>query len=265
MTFNLESLVLPDSQVHPFYTSPFRPIFGDVRRYSAMFGDIIRASIHDRDRVGLSWKTKRSWWVAIRSLIRIVMHDLPPLGLCVAPRYRSMRLRRVHPELGGMEQSSMALPSTSGACPEIRIVGKPLHSLIITRPRCKESPRLTTRPQALHHLNLRFDPILESFQGLSNPHNALLSRPYPSTIPTEHSPDVDVVSTPSPPGPPHPPPSPCTSSTNPPWPAPTPLTPSQPRNFTPSLPPLSQPSSSLPPSLKYRPRPPKDRPPWASH
>ena len=53
----------------PFYTSPFRPIFGDVRRCSAMFGDvrrcsamfgdvrrcsamfgdIIRASIHDRD------------------------------------------------------------------------------------------------------------------------------------------------------------------------------------------------------------------------
>ncbi len=28
MTFNLESLVLPDSQVHPFYTSSFRPILG---------------------------------------------------------------------------------------------------------------------------------------------------------------------------------------------------------------------------------------------
>jgi len=33
--FNLESLVLPDSQVHPFYTPSSRPIFGDggdVRR-----------------------------------------------------------------------------------------------------------------------------------------------------------------------------------------------------------------------------------------
>jgi len=33
--YNLESLVLPDSQVHPFYTPSSRPIFGDggdVRR-----------------------------------------------------------------------------------------------------------------------------------------------------------------------------------------------------------------------------------------
>jgi len=34
--YNLESLVLPDSQVHPFYTPSSRPIFGDVRRCSAM-------------------------------------------------------------------------------------------------------------------------------------------------------------------------------------------------------------------------------------
>ncbi len=108
MTFNLESLVLPDSQVHHFYTSSSRSIFGpsrfefngvsssargsvartieasrDNRRLntysdslvsyyneqgctpfqsimpeistgcllSAMFVDIIRASIHDRDIV----------------------------------------------------------------------------------------------------------------------------------------------------------------------------------------------------------------------
>jgi len=35
--YNLESLVLPDSQVHPFYTPSSRPIFGDVRRCSARF------------------------------------------------------------------------------------------------------------------------------------------------------------------------------------------------------------------------------------
>jgi hypothetical protein len=39
--YNLESLVLPDSQVHPFYTPSTRPIFGDVRRCSTMFGDVI--------------------------------------------------------------------------------------------------------------------------------------------------------------------------------------------------------------------------------
>ncbi len=42
--FNLESLVLPDSQVHPFYTPSSRPIFGDVRRWSAMFDDVRRCS-----------------------------------------------------------------------------------------------------------------------------------------------------------------------------------------------------------------------------
>jgi hypothetical protein len=31
MTFNLESLVLPDSQFHHFYTSSSRPIFGPSR------------------------------------------------------------------------------------------------------------------------------------------------------------------------------------------------------------------------------------------
>ena len=41
---NLESLVLPDSQVHPFYTPSSRPIFGDVRRCSTMFGDVRRCS-----------------------------------------------------------------------------------------------------------------------------------------------------------------------------------------------------------------------------
>ncbi len=38
--YNLESLVLPDSQVHPFYTPSSRPIFGDggdVR----VFGDVM--------------------------------------------------------------------------------------------------------------------------------------------------------------------------------------------------------------------------------
>ncbi len=39
----------------PLSTLPFtpssRPIFGDVRRCSAIFGDIIRASIHDRDTI----------------------------------------------------------------------------------------------------------------------------------------------------------------------------------------------------------------------
>jgi len=38
--FNLESLVLPDSQVHPFYTPSSKPIFGDggdVR----VFGDVM--------------------------------------------------------------------------------------------------------------------------------------------------------------------------------------------------------------------------------
>ena len=44
MTFNLESLVLPDSQVHPFYTPSSRPIFGDVRRCSTMVGDVRRCS-----------------------------------------------------------------------------------------------------------------------------------------------------------------------------------------------------------------------------
>jgi len=39
MTFSLESLVLPSPSI--FY-SPFRPIFGDVRRCSAMFGDVRR-------------------------------------------------------------------------------------------------------------------------------------------------------------------------------------------------------------------------------
>jgi len=39
VTFNVESLVLPDSQVHPFYTPSSRPIFGDVLRCSAMFCD----------------------------------------------------------------------------------------------------------------------------------------------------------------------------------------------------------------------------------
>jgi hypothetical protein len=38
--YNLESLVLPDSQVHPFYTSPSRPIFGDVRRCSAILSEL---------------------------------------------------------------------------------------------------------------------------------------------------------------------------------------------------------------------------------
>jgi len=42
--FNLESLVLPDSQVHPFYTPSSRPIFGDVRRCSTMFGEVRRGS-----------------------------------------------------------------------------------------------------------------------------------------------------------------------------------------------------------------------------
>jgi len=42
--FNLESLVLPDSQVHPFYTPSSRPIFGDVRRCSTMVGDVRRWS-----------------------------------------------------------------------------------------------------------------------------------------------------------------------------------------------------------------------------
>ena len=42
--FNLESLVLPDSQVHPFYTPSSRPIFDEVRRGSARFGDVIRCS-----------------------------------------------------------------------------------------------------------------------------------------------------------------------------------------------------------------------------
>jgi len=44
VTFNLESLVLPDSQVHPLYTPSSRPIFGDVRRCSVMFGDVRRCS-----------------------------------------------------------------------------------------------------------------------------------------------------------------------------------------------------------------------------
>ena len=38
--FNLESLVLPDSQVHHFYTSSSRPIFGDVRRCSAILSEL---------------------------------------------------------------------------------------------------------------------------------------------------------------------------------------------------------------------------------
>jgi len=45
--YNLESLVLPDSQVHPFYTPSSRPIFGDggdVRVFGdvmAVFGDVM--------------------------------------------------------------------------------------------------------------------------------------------------------------------------------------------------------------------------------
>jgi len=102
--------------------------------------------------------------VAIRSLIRIVMRDLPPLGLwCVAPRYRSMRLRRVHPELGGMEQSSMALPSTSGACPEIRIVGvSHYHSAPLQR------NRLVFKTTSITPSQFTF-----------RPHSRVLSRDYP--------------------------------------------------------------------------------------
>ncbi len=45
MTFSdfLESLVLPESQVHPFDTPSSRPIFGDggdVRRCSALWRDL---------------------------------------------------------------------------------------------------------------------------------------------------------------------------------------------------------------------------------
>jgi len=45
--YNLESLVLPDSQVHPFCTPSSRPIFGDggdVRVFGdvmAVFGDVM--------------------------------------------------------------------------------------------------------------------------------------------------------------------------------------------------------------------------------
>jgi len=51
VTFNLESLVLPDSQVHPLYTPSSRPIFGDVRRCSTMFGDVRRCSARFGDDV----------------------------------------------------------------------------------------------------------------------------------------------------------------------------------------------------------------------
>jgi len=37
ITFNLESLVLPDSQFHHFYTSSSRPIFGPSRRVQWCF------------------------------------------------------------------------------------------------------------------------------------------------------------------------------------------------------------------------------------
>jgi len=52
--FNLESLVLPDSQVHPFYTPSSRPIFGDVRRCSTMFGDVRECSARFGDVIRCS-------------------------------------------------------------------------------------------------------------------------------------------------------------------------------------------------------------------
>jgi len=52
--FNLESLVLPDSQVHPFYTPSSRAIFGDVRRCSAMFGEVRRGSARFGDVIRCS-------------------------------------------------------------------------------------------------------------------------------------------------------------------------------------------------------------------
>jgi len=65
--YNLESLVLPDSQVHPFYTPSSRPIFGDggdvrvfVRCYGdvmAVFGDVMAVFGDVRRDYGGTWMT----------------------------------------------------------------------------------------------------------------------------------------------------------------------------------------------------------------
>jgi len=57
--YNLESLVLPDSQVHPFYTPSTRPIFGDVRRCSTMFGDVMAVF---GDVMAVLWRCSARLW-----------------------------------------------------------------------------------------------------------------------------------------------------------------------------------------------------------
>ncbi len=80
--YNLESLVLPDSQVHPFYTPSSRPIFGDggdVR----VFGDVMAVLWRCSARLWRDLDVRRdyggTWMFALKDeLYRIRGRGPPP-------------------------------------------------------------------------------------------------------------------------------------------------------------------------------------------